>query len=155
MLQWRRILLVTVAGTGLLISACGQPVLRPNVGLPVNTVDAASYNHGGAPHGNIPGPSQFATIQGVVVKVLPGDNSGLKHQNWVIKETSPTPGALVTVNNDITVGQQVTPLAVGAAMTIKGVMYHDPGLDGIHWTHHANSPNDAGYIKLATGQTFQ
>ena len=152
----RPIVAAALAALSLSLAACGTTsyVPMPSQGL-APLVGALSHNNNNKPYvpsGGVPSQSQFATVQGVVTQLLPDDTSGLQHQNWVIKTSN---GMTLIVNNDVTVGQRVSPMAVGEAMTVRGVEYHDPGKDGIHWTHHANVPNDAGYVQLATGQKFQ
>ena len=107
------------------------------------------------PSGSLPPASSFQVVQCTCTQVLPDDTSGLHHQRFMVKVSAPDPGMVLEVDHDTTFAPRVQPLAVGAAMTIKGVEYHDPGKDGIHWTHHSDDPSIGGYIKLATGQIFQ
>jgi hypothetical protein len=104
-------------------------------------------------YGSVPDPSRFQIIHGMVIKVLPEDTSGLPHQNFVVS----VDGAPYEVNNDTVFGTKVPNLKVGMSLEIKGVEYHDsqPHKDGIHWTHHAKAPGDAGYIKTADGHLYQ
>lgn len=102
-----------------------------------------------------PDPSQFVTIQGTVAQLLPADASGLPHQKFMFQETAPDAHSLLEVDNDIHFGTEVPNLAVGENLTIRGVEYHDPGKDGIHWTHHDQQPGDAGFIQTPDGHLYQ
>ncbi|MDB5098912.1 MAG: hypothetical protein JWM80_3333 [Cyanobacteria bacterium RYN_339] len=101
---------------------------------------------------SVPPQSQFVVVSGKVASIMPDDTTGLPHQNFVITLDS---GKAMTVNNDTKFGSKVTSLKVGSALSIRGVVYHNGNRDGIHWTHHANKANDAGYIKTADGTVFQ
>jgi hypothetical protein len=103
----------------------------------------------------VPGPADFTTIQATVKQLMPDTNHGLPHQNFVVIETAPTAGVVLEVNNDEKFGTRVPNLAVGEALVIKGILYHDPAKDGIHWTHHTNTLGDAGFIQTPDGQLFQ
>jgi hypothetical protein len=103
----------------------------------------------------VPGPADFTTIHATVKQLMPDTNHGLPHQNFVVVETAPTAGLVLEVNNDEKFGTRVPNLAVGEVLVIKGILYHDPAKDGIHWTHHTNVANDAGFIQTPDGQIFQ
>ena len=159
MRHYRQQLVIAALGVLFLSSCHASPVglssLQPLQALAPLSPQVVAESHGKPPVGNLPPASAFVVVQGTCIKVLPADNSGLKHQNWQIKETAPNAGMILTVNNDTTVGQAVTGLSVGMVMTIKGVTYHDTNADGIHWTHHSQDPAIGGFIKLANGQIFQ
>ncbi len=104
---------------------------------------------------SIPPQSQFTTIECTVTELLPADTKGLPHQRFEVQETSPDDSMTLEVDNDMTYGEEVPNLQVGDNLTIRGVEYHDPGKDGIHWTHHANVAGDAGYIETADGTIYQ
>ncbi|HEY9721187.1 MAG TPA: DUF3465 domain-containing protein [Oscillatoriaceae cyanobacterium] len=103
----------------------------------------------------IPPDNQFQTVKGIVDSIMPADNSGLPHQRFVLRQTTPDAGQMLEVDNDTHYGSLVPNLKVGDSLTIKGVEYHDPNKDGIHWTHHANVPGDAGFIQTADGHVYQ
>jgi hypothetical protein len=101
-------------------------------------------------------PLTFVTIQAQVAELLPDDNHGLPHQNFVVKESAPQAGLMLTVNHDTKYGKKVAGLKVGDKLTIRGVLYHNGhGRDGIHWTHHKDRADDAGFIKTADGTVYQ
>lgn len=105
----------------------------------------------------VPPSSAFVTVQANVTQLLPdthNPNNNLDHQNFVVVTTS---GQTLTCNNDISagIGTKVPNLAVGEALTIRGVEYQDPGAAGIHWTHHNVTPGDAGFVKTPDGNVYQ
>lgn len=140
----RNSLFALLAGTlALSLTGCG----RPPVMVPARAaVTAASLKSQSVPSAN-----QFVTVQATVVAVLPNDTTGLPHQNFVVT----VDGHRYFVNNDTHYGTEVPGLKVGMQLTIRGVEYHDPKDDGIHWTHHADRDGDAGYIQTADGHIYQ
>ncbi|HEY9856722.1 MAG TPA: DUF3465 domain-containing protein [Stenomitos sp.] len=101
----------------------------------------------------VPPQSAFKTFDVVVTKILPDDNSGLTHQNFVVKTVKS--GEIYNVNNSTTHGSEVVGLHVGENLEIRGVVYKDTKSQGIHWTHHADKPGDAGWIKDEDGKVFE
>ena len=103
----------------------------------------------------VPPQSAFVTIKVTVKTILPDDNTGLPHQNFVVTELSPTAGLVLQVNNDTKFGSKV-PLKVGDSLTIRGVTYGKPTRpSGIHWTHKADDAGDAGFIQTADGTKYE
>lgn len=102
----------------------------------------------------VPPQSAFKTFSVVVTKVLPEDNSGLTHQNFVVKAISPDAGGIYEVNNSTTHGSEVPNLKVGVKLTIRGTVYTGRK-QGIHWTHKANKAGDAGWIKTEDGKVYE
>lgn len=100
----------------------------------------------------IPPASAFKTFNNVTVsQVLPADNQGLTHQNFIVKAKD---GSLYEVNNSTTHGKEVPGLKVGVVLNIKGTTYQDAKRKGIHWTHHANQLQDAGWIQTVSDGKF-
>lgn len=150
----RQVALVAAFG---LLAGCGQAPTAKLVGTATRSLSAemAAENLDGRPFPPPPTPDQFQTIQATVVQILPEDTSGIPHQNFVVKETAPDAGMTLSVNNDTRYGSKVQGLHVGEQLTIKGIEYHDPGKDGIHWTHKISQPGDGGYIKTPDGTVYQ
>jgi hypothetical protein len=143
MLSIRNVASVLALGAfALTTAACGAH----QVVMPVRVQSSAVETQA------VPPQSAFVIVSGKVATILPEDNTGLPHQNFIITTDA---GKAMTVNNDTKYGSKVTPLKVGQALSIRGVVYHNGSKDGIHWTHHANKANDAGYIKTADGTVFQ
>lgn len=140
MRKMHALVLGLVLAAPLSLGACGAPAL-----LSSQTAQGALEAQG------VPPASAFVTIEATVTRMLPEDNHGLPHQNFVVEELSPKAGVTLQVNNDTKYGTKVPGLAVGQKLIIRGTTY--PG--GIHWTHKANKPGDAGYIKTADGKIYQ
>lgn len=131
-----------------MLAGCGTTTAIPSV--QTTSVRAQSVSRLG-----VPTPDQFTTIQATVQQLLPDTNHGLPHQNFIVQETSPDAGMVLEVNNDEKFGTRVANLQVGEALVIRGILYHDPNQDGIHWTHHTNALNDAGFIETPDGHIYQ
>jgi len=99
-------------------------------------------------------PTHFTVVSGKVTELLPDDTHGLPHQRFMIRLDKPMAGKILEVDHSISHGRRVTGLTVGEAVVIRGVIFSG-NKDGIHWTHHANKPGDAGYIKDSDGQLFE
>ncbi len=99
----------------------------------------------------VPPQSAFKTFEVVVVKILPEDTQGLTHQNFVVKTVK---GEVYEVNNSTTHGTEVEGLDVGDELTIRGTVYTGKK-QGIHWTHMADKPGDAGWIKDEAGRVYE
>lgn len=100
----------------------------------------------------VPPQSAFKTFDVVVTQILPEDTNGLTHQNFVVKTVAG--GAVYEVNNSTTHGTEVAGLDVGDKLKIRGTVYTGKK-NGIHWTHHANKPGDAGWIKDEAGKVYE
>ncbi len=99
-------------------------------------------------------PTNFTIVTGVVVTLLPPDTHGNPHQEFRIKLSDPTPGKILEVNHNTAMAPEVADLDVGEKLVIRGVTYSDSQA-GIHWTHHAVKPGDAGYIKTEDGKIYE
>ena len=139
-----RHLIRLAALAALLAAGCGAPA-------PVALVRPAST---AVEAQGVPPASQFVTIECSVTKLLPDDNDGLPHQLFVVKVTKGAKPGSYQVANDTLYGQKVPDLHVGDALTIKGTLFSG-GTLGIHWTHKASKPFDAGWIKTKDGKVWQ
>ena len=92
--------------------------------------------------------------KGEVVKLLPDDNNGSRHQKFLVK-ISPEQTLLFAHNLDL--AARVEPLAVGDIVEFKGEYVFNPKGGIVHWTHRDpqgrqenGSPqgqHEAGWIK--------
>lgn len=138
-----------------LLVGCGRAPLSGQSAALLRTQALASQATALAPvveSRAVPPQSAFKIVEGSVVKILPTDNSGLTHQNFQVKTAG---GETFTVNNSTTHGSEVEGLALGVALKIRGVLYNNNGRKGIHWTHMANKPGDAGWIETPDGRRFE
>jgi hypothetical protein len=131
------------------IAGCGSPTTTASISTSQTSQIVESKS--------VPVASAFDTITATVTEILPEDNHGLPHQNFIVSELSPRKGLKVEVNNDTKYGSEVKGLKVGMKLVIKGVRYHDDrrNKDGIHWTHKADKAGDAGYIQTPDGKKYE
>ena len=89
---------------------------------------------------------------GTVIRVLPDDTDGIRHQRFILRLAS---GQTLLVAHNIDIAPRVTELSEGDTVEYKGVYaWNDKG-GVVHWTHHDPSGNHlAGWLKH-NGQTFQ
>lgn len=148
---------LVLLGVGVaLLGGCGLQPDGAYLGAPypqLASMQSAPTTGNAGLDGSVPPASAFTTVSGTVTEIEPDHQGRLQHQVFLFQETSPDQDTL-EVDNDITVGERV-PVSVGEPLVIRGVLYHDPGKDGIHWTHHASMPGDAGWIQTPDGTIYQ
>ncbi|MDR1141556.1 MAG: DUF3465 domain-containing protein [Planctomycetaceae bacterium] len=82
---------------------------------------------------------------GVVIKILPDDNDGIRHQRFILKLNS---GQTLLIAHNIDIAPRLAGLAVGEKVEFYGEYYYNDEGGGIHWTHHdPNGNHIAGYLK--------
>jgi hypothetical protein len=90
--------------------------------------------------------------QGSVVKVLPDDDNGSRHQRIIIRLES---GQTLLLAHNIDLAQRIDALREGDIVAFYGEYEWNPKGGVIHWTHHdPQGRHPAGWIKYA-GQTYQ
>ncbi len=90
--------------------------------------------------------------QGTVVKVLPDDNDGSRHQRFVIRLES---GQTLLLAHNIDLAQRIDALRVGDIVAFNGEYEWNPAGGVIHWTHHdPQGIHPTGWIKHE-GMTYQ
>lgn len=90
--------------------------------------------------------------QGVVLKILPDDNSGSRHQKFIVKLNS---GQTVLIAHNIDLAPRVSPLNKGDAVMFRGEYDWTENGGVVHWTHHDPARRHTpGWIKRS-GRTFQ
>lgn len=89
---------------------------------------------------------------GKVVKVLPDDTEGDRHQRFILEVA---PGQTVLVAHNIDIAPRVEALMEGDEVFFKGYyIWNDKG-GVVHWTHHDPGGKHAtGYLKL-DGKVYQ
>lgn len=90
--------------------------------------------------------------QGVVIKVLPDDQEGSRHQRFILKLPS---GQTLLIAHNIDLAPRISSLRVGDTVAFNGE--YEPNAKGgvIHWTHHDPAGRHvAGWLKHG-GQTYQ
>ncbi len=89
---------------------------------------------------------------GVVVRVLPDDTEGGRHQRFILRLAS---GQTLLIAHNIDIAPRVSGLSVGDSVEFSG-QYEWNGQGGVvHWTHHDPSGrHQAGWLKHG-GVTYQ
>ena len=90
--------------------------------------------------------------QGVVIKVLPDDNNGSRHQRFILKLRS---GQTALIAHNIDIASKIGSLRVGDSVAFNGEYEWNSEGGVIHWTHHDPSGrHGAGWLKHG-GRTYQ
>lgn len=90
--------------------------------------------------------------QGTVVKVLPDDNEGSRHQKFILQ--LPT-GQTLLVAHNIDIASRISSLRVGDNVSFSGEYERNFNGGVIHWTHHdPRGRHAAGWLKHG-GKTYQ
>lgn len=90
--------------------------------------------------------------QGSVVKVLPDDNRGSRHQKFLLRLAS---GQTVLVAHNIDLASKIEDLKTGDTVGFSGEYEWNPKGGTVHWTHHdPRGFHEAGWLKH-NGKTYQ
>lgn len=90
--------------------------------------------------------------EGVVIKLLPDDNQGSRHQKFILKLSS---GQTLLIAHNIDLAPRVAPLAVGDRVSFNGEYEWNERGGVVHWTHRdPRGRHEDGWLKAA-GQTYQ
>jgi hypothetical protein len=90
--------------------------------------------------------------EGTVVKILPDDNDGDRHQRFIIQLNS---GQTLLIAHNIDLAPRVPGLSQGDQITFSGEYEWNSKGGVIHWTHHdPDGRHPAGWIKHS-GKTYQ
>ena len=85
------------------------------------------------------------TGEGVVVKVLPDDNIGSRHQKFILKLSS---GQTLLIAHNIDLASRIPSLRTGDKVAFHGVYEWNAEGGVIHWTHDDPRGNHAaGWVK--------
>lgn len=83
--------------------------------------------------------------EGVVVKVLPDDDDGSRHQRFILRLPS---GQTVLVAHNIDLAPRIAALGSGDSVRYSGVYEWNPKGGVIHWTHHdPDGTHQAGWLE--------
>ena len=121
-------------------------------------------NHLSAPSGteqqSFAGPSSFGQAdsnrqvqsEGVVVKVLPDDNHGSRHQKFLLELSS---GQTILIAHNIDLASRISPITEGDVVAFNGEYEWNEKGGVVHWTHRdPNGRHEAGWLK-AGGRIYQ
>lgn len=100
----------------------------------------------------VPSRSGEISGSGTVVRILPDDDNGDRHQRFILRLAS---GQTLLVAHNIDIAPRVSPLREGDTVAYKGeYVWNDKG-GVVHWTHRDPAGNHpAGWLKH-DGRTFQ
>ena len=82
----------------------------------------------------------MTTVPGEVVRILPDDEQGSRHQRFIIQITD-SHTLLVSHNIDLA---PRAPVALGDSLKVRGQYEWNPQGGVIHWTHHDPQGDDEG-----------
>ncbi len=86
--------------------------------------------------------------KGEVIRVLPDDNKGSRHQKFVLKLNS---NQTLLISHNIDLAPRVSSLRVGDSISFNGVYEWNSQGGVVHWTHHDPKARHAnGWLKKGT-----
>ena len=89
---------------------------------------------------------------GIVIKILPDDNEGSRHQRFILKLHS---GQTLIIAHNIDLAPRLSTLREGDVVAFNGEYEWNSKGGVIHWTHRdPNGRHEAGWLKH-NGQTYQ
>ena len=149
----------------LLIAALGVAAylaLLPGTGIPDKPAlpDSSGFSSAAGDHTNAALENAISNHlsnqqlagQAVVVKILPDDNMGSRHQRFIVKLNS---GRTVLVAHNIDLAQRIDSLRMGDTIAFFGEYEWNQKGGVMHWTHHdPQGRHPDGWIKH-NGQTYQ
>jgi len=92
------------------------------------------------------------TGEGVVLRILPDDNDGSRHQRFILSLAS---GQTILVAHNIDLAPRLASLNPGDLVAFKAVYEWNAKGGAIHWTHRdPNGRHPGGWLKHG-GRTYQ
>lgn len=83
--------------------------------------------------------------QGVVVKILPDDNSGSRHQKFILKLAG---GQTVLIAHNIDLAPRISSIKRGDTIEFNGEYEWNAKGGVVHWTHHdPKGKHPGGWLK--------
>jgi hypothetical protein len=90
--------------------------------------------------------------EGTVIRVLPDDRDGSRHQRFIVQLTS---GQTLLIAHNIDIAPRLDGLTIGDCVSFNGEYIWNQKGGVIHWTHHdPEGRHAAGWLKHK-GRTFQ
>lgn len=97
-------------------------------------------------------PGEPVEASGVVERVLPDDNSGSRHQRFIVRLAS---GQTLLIAHNIDIAPRIADLARNDTVSFSGIYETNDKGGVVHWTHHDPSGrHPAGWIEHA-GHRYQ
>ena len=140
-------------GLAFTLFGCNQPSASDTQQLPIaEHTDLAAASNASIEQAFA---SKLSDVQvtgtGVVIKLLPDDNKGAKHQKFLVKIN--TKQTLLFAHN-IDLAPRI-PLQVGDTISFNGEYVYNPKGGVMHWTHHAPKGDHEGGWVIHNNQKYQ
>lgn len=122
--------------------------------IPGSAPATAGTQSGGPPDSAIEGRQSNVRVQGSgrVIKVLPDDIRGTRHQRFILRLAS---GQTLLIAHNIDLAPRLPTLAEGDVVEFNGIYEWNPKGGVVHWTHRDPSGRHmAGWLKYK-GRLFQ
>jgi len=150
----KKLLLAAAVLAALFVGLNRQSVLPPLGNTPVPGMPAVPADTARPAHAAFAERDSGQQVhgEGTVVRLLPDDDEGSRHQRFIIAMAS---GQTLLVAHNIDLAPRLDSLKAGDVIEFNGV-YEWNGKGGvIHWTHRdPRGRHPAGWLKFA-GRTFQ
>jgi len=89
---------------------------------------------------------------GRVIKILPDDNSGSRHQKFILRIAT---GNTILIAHNIDLAPRISSLREGDSVSFHGEFEWNPKGGVVHWTHHdPQGRHESGWLKH-NGQLYQ
>jgi hypothetical protein len=95
---------------------------------------------------------QQVELEGTVVRVLPDDTSGSRHQRFIVRLPS---GQTVLIAHNIDIAPRVDGIAAGDAVQFSGEFEENDKGGVVHWTHHDPSGRHPDGFIVHRGRTYR
>jgi len=90
--------------------------------------------------------------EGVVIKILPDDLEGSRHQKFILRHSS---GQSILIAHNIDLAPRISSLSGGDTVAFYGEYEWNAKGGVIHWTHHDPSGRHVGGWLRHDGKTYQ
>jgi hypothetical protein len=91
-------------------------------------------------------------LEGTVVRVLSDDNSGSRHQRFIVRLPS---GRTLLIAHNIDIAPRVEGLAAGDSVRFSGEFEENNKGGVVHWTHHDPSGRHVDGFIVHKGRTYR
>jgi len=146
----KKLILICLIGLGV-YGYLEQPNQVNPVVTPTFSTDAANDKSLQYAYDNKQSDLQLGGI-GKVIKILPDDLKGSRHQKFILKLAS---GQTLLVAHNIDLAEKISGLRVGDQVAFYGEYEWDKKGGVIHWTHHdPNGRHEDGWL-MHKGRTYQ
>ena len=90
--------------------------------------------------------------KGIIIKILPDDNDGSRHQRFILQLDS---GLTLLISHNIDLAPRLSSLKKGDGVEFKGEYEWNSKGGVLHWTHHDPKGRHVGGWLKHNGQTYQ